>query len=375
MHLIVISEDFYPTISGGALVRWRFCELAAERGHRVTVFTSLTSGTPRREEVHGVEIFRPLPSELPGFDTHSLVSLLTRVLFSVPLFLYILYWSRDESIDGIHSASHSLHWIGKVLSVVFRSPLVTFVGYSPSQEEKWRLSPSFVRETVNFKFFMGENVFCQSPRIKQVIETYSDSHVEILQGILNEAKIRSVAGSVKREKICTQLGLPIDRINLAMVGRLVEIKNLEGALDIIQELPPKFHLVLVGDGPKREQVETEIARREISDMVTILGELSHKQALSVIAIADGLLLPSHSESHGAVAYEALAFKTPVYARPVGALPEIKHENLFIGDLSHLTSKLRELQPKKAISLDEEVVRQYSLAEYASRILHSFEVDR
>ena len=233
VHLVVLAEDFYPYISGGALTRWRFCKLAADRGHRVTVFTPRERDTSRRETVEGVEIIRPFRSKPPNFDTHAFVSLITRVLFAGPLLVYLAWWGRGESIDGVHSASHSLHWVAKLVSGAWTAPLVTMVGYTPSLLGSFRPTPSFLRERFNFQFCMGEVVFCRTAKIRDLIAASCDADVAVVHGILDAERIRSVAASVDADETREQYDLPTDAPLLAGVGRLVDIKNHEAALELL----------------------------------------------------------------------------------------------------------------------------------------------
>jgi hypothetical protein len=162
MRLLVLAEDFYPNVSGGAHARFRFCQLAVRSGYDVTVFTPAREGTDSHETVDGVEIRRPFPAKPASTPAYATLAILTRTVYSFVLFWYLLWWLRGRRFDGIHSASHSMHWVGKLLSLAYRLPLVSFVGYTPSANGSFHFRPNFVRERVNFRLFMGSHVFCRS---------------------------------------------------------------------------------------------------------------------------------------------------------------------------------------------------------------------
>lgn len=74
-------------------------------------------------------------------------------------------------------------------------------------------------------------------------------------------------------------------------------------------------LALVGDGPKRQAVETAVADYGLADQVDFLGQVSEDALLAAYKHADVFVLPSPSikESFGAVTLEALSMGTPVVA--------------------------------------------------------------
>lgn len=200
MHLLVLSESFYPETSGGAHVRWRFCQLAAKRGHDVTVFTPHEGGLAKSETVDGVEIRRPFPVKPDSTPVYSPLAVMTRITASVLFFVYLCWWLRDRDVNGLHSASHLTHWVGKALSVLYNLPLVSFIGYTPSVEADPSLSPQLLLERVNFRLFMGETVFCRTSNTKMVVKRYTDGPVEVLHGILNQERITNAVSTADRDQ-------------------------------------------------------------------------------------------------------------------------------------------------------------------------------
>jgi L-malate glycosyltransferase len=79
-------------------------------------------------------------------------------------------------------------------------------------------------------------------------------------------------------------------------------------------------LVMVGDGPDRDDAEEEARTLGIDKDVHFLGKLDSVAPL--LASADLFLLPSDRESFGLSALEALASGVPVVGCAVGGLPEV-----------------------------------------------------
>jgi N-acetyl-alpha-D-glucosaminyl L-malate synthase BshA len=79
-------------------------------------------------------------------------------------------------------------------------------------------------------------------------------------------------------------------------------------------------LVMVGDGPDRDDAEGEARRQGVESDVFFLGKI--EAVAPLLASADLFLLPSERESFGLSALEALASGVPVIGANAGGLPEV-----------------------------------------------------
>lgn len=109
---------------------------------------------------------------------------------------------------------------------------------------------------------------------------------------------------------------------LIHVGSFTPEKNHVGLLSIFQRLEsrrPDLHLVLVGDGPLRLDVERRVHALQLTSNVHLLG--SRSDAVRLMAGADLLLLPSRIEGIPGVVLEAATQGIPTIATDVGATAE------------------------------------------------------
>ncbi len=113
-----------------------------------------------------------------------------------------------------------------------------------------------------------------------------------------------------------KLGIPLEVIVIAYVGRLTEGKGLEILLDAISGLP--VHLLLVGDGPLRSGLQ--LKSRELNLNVHFTGNVTNP--FSLYALSDIVVLPSEMEALPMSLIEAAALGKPVVATNVGGIPEI-----------------------------------------------------
>ncbi|MEO6102105.1 MAG: glycosyltransferase [Pseudoxanthomonas sp.] len=120
------------------------------------------------------------------------------------------------------------------------------------------------------------------------------------------------------------LGIVADAEVVTYVGRLVPEKGLRELLDACRSLAktrPRLRLILVGEGPMREEIATRVAD-DPSLQVTMAGPQPPLEVSRWMAASDLVTLPSYSEGHPNVLVEALACGRPVVATPVGGIPEV-----------------------------------------------------
>jgi glycosyltransferase involved in cell wall biosynthesis len=130
--------------------------------------------------------------------------------------------------------------------------------------------------------------------------------------------------STSREALRKRLGLCSPTFVFA--GRFVPTKNLPLAISALRDVPDAT-LVLIGDGPERDELTRAIAECGVRDRVYLKGALSRVEAVEWLRAADAAVLPSDSENFPHAAVEALAAGTPVIATSVGGVPEIVENDL------------------------------------------------
>jgi glycosyltransferase involved in cell wall biosynthesis len=115
------------------------------------------------------------------------------------------------------------------------------------------------------------------------------------------------------------------RTRLVNVGRLAEQKGqllLVEAAAALRDRGHDFELVIVGDGPLREDLEALIDRLGLGDRVRITGFLDNRAVRRELEAARALVLPSFAEGLPVVIMEALALGRPVIATYIAGIPEL-----------------------------------------------------
>lgn len=117
-----------------------------------------------------------------------------------------------------------------------------------------------------------------------------------------------------------------DRLILLYVGRVSKEKNLELLGQVFRELSPRhpeLHLVVVGDGPYREEMQASLAGAP----VTFTGYLEGESLAEAYASSDVFVFPSTTDTFGNVVLEAQASGVPVIVTDTGG----PQENVLPGE--------------------------------------------
>jgi glycosyltransferase involved in cell wall biosynthesis len=128
------------------------------------------------------------------------------------------------------------------------------------------------------------------------------------------------------------------------VGRLSQEKGLHVLLDAWRRLPGNYGIQIIGDGPERKALESQVSHDNLAGVV-FRGRLPHGELTRVMKYARCLILPSvWYEGFPMCIAEAFACGTPVICSRLGGMQEIVDDRrtglLFEpGDAADLVAKI------------------------------------
>ncbi|OCA88876.1 glycosyltransferase [Pseudobacillus wudalianchiensis] len=226
---------------------------------------------------------------------------------------------KKEKFDILHTHGPRANLFGIYLKRKTGIRWVTTVHSDPSLD--------FVKSGVKGKVFTAlsmyavkkmDGYFAVSERFKQNL---------IKLGIDGD-KIQTVYNGIHFTKEKAQplprseFGLTDENFVMAMVARLHPIKGhtivFEAMKGIEEEKRP--HLLLVGDGPIKEELEKEVDRLQLNHYVHFLGFRSDVD--QIYAASDLALLASYSESFPLALLEAANQHVPIVTTDVGGVKEL-----------------------------------------------------
>ncbi len=135
------------------------------------------------------------------------------------------------------------------------------------------------------------------------------------------------------------------------------VKRVEDVVRVFKQVREKLpsKLLMIGDGPERQNAERLCRELGTCDDVRFLGKQDAIEEL--LAICDLFIMPSESESFGLAALEAMACEVPVISTNAGGLPEVNIHGVtgFLTDPGDVDAMAR-----YAIQLlsDEEMLSQF-----------------
>ena len=160
------------------------------------------------------------------------------------------------------------------------------------------------------------------------------------------------------------LKIPNDYQTIVMVARLMPQKApdlLISAFTQVLDQCPRTLLILVGDGPLRQDLETQARDLDLVENIRFLG--FRDDVPEILKLADIFALSSLWEGLGRSMTEAMLLGKPVVAPNIYGIPEIVHHNktglLFpVGDVNQLATLLIHLlqHPEEQIRLGQNAKR-------------------
>lgn len=135
---------------------------------------------------------------------------------------------------------------------------------------------------------------------------------------------------VDSSELKKSLGFIHKRI-IVSVGRLVHRKGqdilIEAMPEVLQEIPDA-HLLLIGEGPYRQYLQSRVKQLQIDSHVTFIGRITFSDLPHYICLGEIFVMPSRSrfaglevEGLGIVYLEASACGLPVIAGNSGGAPD------------------------------------------------------
>ena len=177
-----------------------------------------------------------------------------------------------------------------------------------------------------------------------------------------------------RDETRRVLGIGPDRFTVGWIGRMTGVTNTDDVLEALRLLRRRgvdATLLMVGDGPDRDHVETRAKELGIIRHCLFLGY--QREVAPWYAAIDAFVLPSVNEGTPVVVMEALAAARPVVATRVGGVPDVVREGedgflVDVGDREGLADRLAQLAGDPGL-------RERMGASGQARVLERYAVER
>lgn len=335
MRILQVAPFFYPHAGGvESHVRALSRELARE-GHAVTVLTSRHDPALPEEEVR------------EGYRIRRVRTL--GVLFNTPLDTGIVRAVREENADVVHLhypppltsyfAARGLRGASTPVVLTYHCDL-----YLPGIGGRF-LTTLFERLFLPFTLGRVDRVITHTRSYAITSVALRGRAVEVIPSSVDVDRFRpDVDGSEVRRR----LRLDGKRV-LAFTGRLVPHKGVDAILRVLPSLPSDVVLLVVGHGPRLEDLLALARGLGVEDRVRFCPSVPDEELPAYLRVADLFVFPSQNrlEGFGLAVVEAMAAGLPVVTADMPGVREVIEpgkEGLLVEPLlgADLSARLLEL---------------------------------
>ncbi|WP_108668933.1 glycosyltransferase family 4 protein [Peribacillus acanthi] len=226
---------------------------------------------------------------------------------------------NEEGFDIVHSHGPRSNLYMSLIKSSIKATWVTTIHSDPTLDfMKGGIKGRIFTKLNLFTFSKIDHFFAVTERFKNnliQLGIYSNKISVIYNGIDFVEPLLS--NSVVRD----ELNIPHDHFVMSMVARLHPIKGHDIVLKALKQVNnPNISLLLVGDGPIKQEVEDLVQQLGLQNQVHMLG--FRKDIEQIYSNSNIALLASQSESFPLALLEAANQKVPLLSTDVGGVNEL-----------------------------------------------------
>ena len=182
----------------------------------------------------------------------------------------------------------------------------------------------YYKTAVNFSINASDAVTAVSESLRDMTYELFDvqKHINVIPNFINIEKKKSEPKRCQRAMLAEP-----DELILTHVSNFRKVKRACDVVRVFHKVlqQKKARLIMVGDGPDRENAQALAHDLEIQNYVNFLG--NYLDVNDILCSSDLFLLPSESESFGLAALEAMAEGVPVISSNAGGIPEVNKQGV------------------------------------------------
>jgi glycosyltransferase involved in cell wall biosynthesis len=302
LRIAVVTETWPPEVNGVAMTLAKLVQGLSHRNHDVQLIRprQTKSDSPMSDSSLEEVLMRGMP--IPRYPELKLGLPSKKTLVKT--------WTLRRP-DVVHIATEGpLGWSALQAAKVLKLPVTSdfrtnFQSYSKHYGVGWLRKPivAYLRKFHNA-------TACTMVPTRELMRTLSQNGFANLKVVSRGVDTKLFNISKRDTSLRSSWGATDDTKVLISVGRMAPEKNLDQVLKAYEALKvtgQAFKLVMVGDGPLKEQFQKRYPE------IIFPGMLSQSNLATYYASSDLFIFPSQTETFGNVTLEALASGIPVLA--------------------------------------------------------------
>jgi 1,2-diacylglycerol 3-alpha-glucosyltransferase len=318
MKVLITTEWNLPAINGVVISVNNLKEELSKLGHEVKVLT--LSNTQQSFEEDGVISIGSIGAGMIYPEARVAIPVANKYIKE------IIRWSPEV----IHSQSEfSTFLLARYLSKRLHIPIVhtyhtVYENYTHyfSPVEKWGKNMASLFTTSTIKY--TSCVIAPTEKVRKLLEEYGvKKEIKVVPTGIRMNKSKEPTNQLKKQYLRNKIGIDENSKLLITVGRLAKEKNIEEIIYYYSRLnSTELKLLIVGDGPHRQQLEKYAETLGIADRVYFVGMIPHEKVNQYYQAGDVFVSASNSETQGLTYLEAMANGLPALCRKDSCLDNV-----------------------------------------------------
>lgn len=343
-RIIVCSTNYLPHIGGAEIAIDEITKHIQKEDYSFDLITArLNRKLPKKEIIGNVVVHRVGLGF--AFDKFLLPFLGCIRFISLRLSKkYDIVWSMMASQGSV---------LASFISTLFRIPLVLTLqeGDEEKHLERYALGNKmlfnvFILPWYTFVFKKAKRITVISNYLKERARLHANAPIDLVPNGVDIKKFSFQKDSLEVSRIVKKYDLQGKKI-IVSASRLVYKNNIEILIKALPLLPKETVLLLVGDGPKRKELQNIAEDLGVVPRVIFVGSVTPGDVPPYLWVSDIFARLSKSEGFGSAFIEAFAAGIPVVATPVGGIVDFLEEGktgLYADpndekDVAHVIGKL------------------------------------
>jgi len=327
LKILMVIAVFHPYIGGSENQAKKLALELIDKNLEVTVVSGRWSNALRRKENHeGLKIIRNLTNfkfwgnkqedqEVDFFKPDLFLykkrfksirvflrKIFTRTsiyIYQISLFLFLLRYRKNYDIIHVHQVLFPA-FISVICAKILKKPIITKVGSSGFNSDINQIK-KFPEGRLQLRFILNniDSLICTTSKMKEefIKEGIDKDKIVLLP---NGVRIPDFKRSYDK---CT---------SLVYLGRFTETKNIKTLIQafsrVTLNIDRKLMLVLIGDGPERNNINNLIRKLNLEEYILLPGLV--KDPSNFLRDSDLFVFPSLIEGLSNSLIEAMSYKLP-----------------------------------------------------------------
>jgi len=225
--------------------------------------------------------------------------------------------------------------------------------------------------------FFADTIIVPSDYLKRVVINWGtdERKIKVIYNAFTGVEIKNT-----KDELREKFGLSGNVVISA--GRLEKWKGFDTLIEVIKDIQ-NVSLLIAGDGPEKENLESIITRDNLSNRVKLLGILEHNKLMRYIKLADLFVLNTGYEGLSHMLLEVMSVGTSIITTDIGGNTELIENGVsgrLVGydnreELNHAIEELfsnSELKGRLAVNAKQKS-KQFSVERTVNELIKVIEI--